>query len=175
MKIAEIDGQKYRIPEFQARFDQIANIYKSNNNINNLDEEAYQQNWNQTWEMMVKEIVMEKAYKKLGIDVTPEELFDLVQGNNLHPIIQQLFANPETGQVDKADVIRFLKYIQANPDAPQKEYWVNVEKQIVATAKETKYQTLVGKALYATSLQAKLSLEEKKQRCQPAVHSEKIH
>jgi peptidyl-prolyl cis-trans isomerase D len=111
--------------------------------------------------MMVKEIVMEKAYKKLGIDVTPEELFDLVQGNNLPPIIQQLFANPETGQVDKADVIRFLKYIQANPDAPQKEYWVNVEKQIVATAKETKYQTLVGKALYATSLQAKLSLEEK--------------
>jgi len=161
LKIAEIDGENIEYPEFQNRFDEIANVYKSNNNVNNLDEEAYQQILNQTWEMLVQEKVMEKVYKKLGITVTPEELFDLVQGNNLHPIIQQLFANPETGQVDKADVIRFLKYIQANPDAPQKEYWMRVEEQIVNTTKQTKYNTLVGKALYSNTLQAKLSLVEK--------------
>lgn len=161
MRVAEIGSEKIDYPEFQNRFDEVANVYKSNNKINNLDEEAYQQILNQTWEMMVQEKVMGKVYDNLGITVTPDELFDLVQGNNLHQIIQQLFANPETGQVDKSAIIRFLKYIQANPDAPQSEYWVNVEKQIVSSTKQTKYFTLVGKALYANSLQAKLSLDEK--------------
>jgi peptidyl-prolyl cis-trans isomerase D len=41
MKIAEIDGQNIEYPNFKPVSTKIANIYKSNNNINNLDEEAY--------------------------------------------------------------------------------------------------------------------------------------
>jgi peptidyl-prolyl cis-trans isomerase D len=161
LKIAEIDGESVQYPEFQARFEQITNIYKSNNNVNSLDENAYQQVLNQTWEVLVQEKIMDKVYKKLGIDVTSDELFDMVQGNNMHPIMQQLFGNPETGQVDKAQIIRFLKYVQSTKDAPQREYWMNVEKQLVSTTKQNKYTNLVSKALYANSLQARNSLDEK--------------
>ena len=34
LEIANIEGESVKYPEFQARFDELANIYKSNNNLN---------------------------------------------------------------------------------------------------------------------------------------------
>jgi len=157
LEIAEINGESVSYPDFQTRFDEIANIYKQNNQTSNLDENAYQQILNQTWESMVQEMIMAEVYDDLGIDVTSEEMFDMVQGNNLHPIITQVFGNPQTGQVDKANIIQFLKYIQENPTAPQKATWLNIEQQILKAKKLSKYNDLVAKGLYANSLQAKQS------------------
>jgi len=161
LEIARIDGESIDYPEFQASFDEISKIYKTNNQVNNLDDKAYQQILNQTWETMVQERIMGKVYDDLGINVTSEEMFDMVQGNNLHPIVVQIFGDPQTRQVNKGNIIQFLKYIQENPDAPQKESWMNVEKQIISTKKLSKYTDLVAKGLTANSLQAKQSLIEK--------------
>jgi peptidyl-prolyl cis-trans isomerase D len=161
LEIARIDGESIEYPEFQASFDEITKIYKSNNQTNNLDDKAYQQILNQTWETMVQDKIMGKVYDELGIEVTSEEMFDMVQGNNLHPIIVQIFGDPETKQVNKSNVIRFLKYIQENPNSPQKESWMNVEKQILSSKKLSKYTDLVAKGLTANSLQAKQSIIEK--------------
>jgi peptidyl-prolyl cis-trans isomerase D len=154
MEIAEIDGESLEYPEFQERFNQISEIYKQNNQVNTLNEQAYQQILNQTWNDMVREVIMTDVYDEIGIEVTSEEMFDLVQGNNLHPIIQQVFGDPQTGQVDKSQIIQFLRYIQENPDAPQKASWLNIEKEILKAQKYTKYTDLVAKGLYANSLQA---------------------
>jgi peptidyl-prolyl cis-trans isomerase D len=161
MEIARIDGESIEYPEFQASFDEISKIYKTNNQTKNLDDKAYQQILNQTWEMMVQDKIMSKVYDELGIDVTSEEMFDMVQGNNLHPTIVQIFGDPQTRQVNKSNIIKFLKYIQENPDAPQKESWMNVEKQILSSKKLSKYTDLVAKGLTANSLQAKQSIIEK--------------
>lgn len=160
LEIANIEGESVKYPEFQARFDELANIYKSNNNLNSLDDEAYQQLLNQTWDALVREKLMGTVYENIGIEVTPNEMFEMVQGANIHPIVRQLFADPNTGQVDKGAVIQFLKYINENPTAPQKEFWMYVEKQILTEKKSTKYTDLVGKALYVNTLQAKKSLVE---------------
>lgn len=158
LEIAEIDGESIEYPEFQERFNQISEVYKQNNQVNTLDEEAYQQILNQTWDNIVREIIMSDVYDEIGIEVTSEEMFDLVQGNNLHPIIQQVFGNQQTGQVDKGQIIQFLKYINENPDAPQKASWLNIEREILKAQKYTKYTDLVAKGLYANSLQAENNL-----------------
>jgi peptidyl-prolyl cis-trans isomerase D len=161
MEIARINGESIEYPEFQASFDEISKIYKTNNQVNNLDDQAYQQILNQTWESMLQERIMGKVYEELGIEVTSEEAFDMVQGNNLHPIIVQIFGDPQTRQVNKSNIIKFLKYIQENPNSPQKESWMNVEKQMLSSKKLSKYTDLVGKGLTANSLQAKQSIAEK--------------
>ncbi|MBN2806234.1 MAG: SurA N-terminal domain-containing protein [Prolixibacteraceae bacterium] len=161
LEIAVIDGESVEYPEFQQRFDQIADIYKSNNQVNTLDEAAYQQILNQTFENLVHDLIMTEVYDELAIEITSQEMFDMVQGNNLHPIIVQVFGDPQTGMVDKANVIQFLKYIQENPDAPQKAGWLNIEKEILKAKKESKYTDMVAKGLYANSLQAKQSLISK--------------
>src|SRR5574344_2565920 len=161
LQIAEIDGESVEYAEFQSRYDEIAAIYKSNNQTNTLDENAHQQVLNQAWETLVQEKIMSKIDENLGIQVTSEEMFDMVQGKNLHPIISQIFGDPQTGAVNKSNVIQFLKYIEQNPNAPQKASWLNIEKQILSSKKLSKYTDLVGKALYANSLQAKQSIPEK--------------
>jgi peptidyl-prolyl cis-trans isomerase D len=158
LEIADIDGHSIEYPEFQERFNEISEIYKQNNKVNNLDEAAYQQILNQTWNDIIRKTIMSDVYDELGIEVTSEEMFDLVQGNNLHPIIQQVFGNPQTGQVDKSQVIQFLKFVQENPDAPQKASWLNIEREILKAQKYSKYTDLVAKGMYANSLQAENSL-----------------
>ena len=88
---------------------------------------------------------MTEVYDNLAINISSEEMFDTVQGNNLHPIITQVFGDPQTGIVDKANVIQFLKYIQENTSAPQRASWLNIEKEILKAKKSSKYNDLVAK------------------------------
>ncbi|MBN1924869.1 MAG: peptidylprolyl isomerase [Prolixibacteraceae bacterium] len=161
LEIAVIGNESVEYPDFQSRFNELANIYKTNNQVNNLDENAYEQIFNQTWETLLQETIMGEVYDELGIEITSEEMFDMVQGNSIHPIIVQIFGDPQTRQVDKSRVIQFLKYIQENPEAPQRASWLNIEEQIISTKKTSKYNTLVAKALYVNSLQASNSLNNK--------------
>ena len=161
LEIAEINDHSIDYKDFQVSFENFSNIYKQNNNVNSLDDNAYKQVLDQTWEYVLQETIMGDVYEELDIDVTSTEMFDLVQGQNVHPYIVQLFGNPETGQVDKSAIIRFLKFIQENPDSEQAAYWMNVETQILAAQKNAKYSTMVGKGIFYNSLQATKSIEEK--------------
>jgi peptidyl-prolyl cis-trans isomerase D len=55
----------------------------------------------------------------------------MLQGTNLHPIIQQLFRNPETGQVDRNAVVQFLRNLETGVAPEQRQYWLYLEGQIV--------------------------------------------
>ncbi len=160
MEIGEIDGESIQYQQFQRQTEQLGDIYKMNNQQNQLDENMWVQVREQTWQNMVHEIVMSDVYNDLGLDVSSEELFDMLQGTNLHPIVQQLFRNPNTGQVDRAAVVRFLKSLESGNVAPeQRSYWYYLEDQIVDERIQTKYNNLVAKGLYVTSNEAQNSMQ----------------
>ena len=100
--------------------------------------------------------------------VSPEELFDMVQGENISPLIQQMqmFTNPQTGAFDKAALLNFLKQIDSDNIASYpadqqaqliqaKNFWLFWEKNIKRQRLEQKYTTLLSKAISANSLDAK--------------------
>ena len=161
MKIAEIDGESVQYPDFQKKVEELSEIYKMNSQQTQIDENTWEQIREQVWQGYLQENIIGKASEKLGITVSAEELFDLVQGNNPHPIIQQLFKNPKTGQVDKSTVLQFLKSLETNATPQQKSYWLYIENQIKQDRLRTKYNSLVSKGLYVTSDEAKKSLEAK--------------
>ena len=68
---------------------------------------------------MVQEVVLDEATAKLGMGVSPEELFDMVQGENISPLIQQMqmFTNQQTDAFDKTDLLNFLKQIDYENNA----------------------------------------------------------
>jgi len=161
MKILEIDGESVQYPDFQRKVEELSEVYKMNTQKTTIDETAWEQIREQVWQGYLQENILGKATEKLGIGVTADELFDLVQGNNPHPIIQQLFKNPKTGAVDKAIIIQFLKSLETTATAQQKSYWLYIESQIKLDRLRTKYNSLVSKGLYTTSNEAKKSLEAK--------------
>ena len=158
MEIGEINGESIQYPEFQKQVEELGEIYKQNTQQSQLDENSWVQVREQTWQNTVQKIVMGDVYKKLGIEVSSDELFDMLQGANLHPIIQQLFRNQNTGQVDRGAVVSFLKQLDTNVDPERRAYWLYLENQIVEERTQSKYANMVGKGLFVTSAEAKESL-----------------
>lgn len=159
LEVGEIDGESVQYPDFQKQVEELAEIYKMNTQQNQLDENTMVQVREQTWQNQIREIVMGDVYEKLGIDVSSDELFDMLQGTNLHPVVQQLFRNPNTGQVDRSAVVRFLKNLESGAvEQEQRSYWLYLEKQIVQDRIQGKYMNMVGKGLYVTSEEAQNSL-----------------
>ena len=161
LKIGEIDGESIQYPDFHQKVEELGEIYRSNTQQSQINEETWVQLREQTWQNMINDIVMGNVYKKLGITVSQEELFDLIQGANIHPYIRQLFTNPNTGQVDRNAIISFLKNLDTGVDPSQKQYWLYLEKQIMEERIQLKYGNMLAKGLYVTSKEAQNSLEER--------------
>lgn len=167
-RIANVDGEVIKIQDYQNRVDEMAEMYKMQTGQSSLPEEYMTQIRQSVFDGMIQEIVLDEATGKLGMTVSPEELFDMVQGENISPLIQQMqmFANPQTGQFDKAALLNFLKAIDTDnlagyPAEQQaellkaKNFWLFWEKNIKRQRLEQKYTTLLSKAIAANKLDAK--------------------
>ena len=172
-RIAEIDGEVIKIQDNQARVDEMAEIYKMQSGSASLPEEYMTQMRQSVFDGMVQEIVLDEATEKIGMVVGPEELFDMVQGENISPLIQQMqmFVNPQTGAFDKSALLNFLKQIDADniaayPAEQQAQllqaqnFWLFWEKNIKRQRLESKYTTLLSKAISANALDAKAAYDE---------------
>ena len=172
-KIAEIDGHAIQIQDYQQRIDEMTEVYKIQSGTANIPEEYMTQIRQSVFDGMVQEIVMDEATEALGMVVSPEELFDMVQGENISPLIQQMqmFVNPQTGAFDKAALLNFLKTIDdeniASYPADQqaqllqaRNFWLFMEKNIKRQRLEQKYTTLLSKAISTNTLDAKDIFEE---------------
>jgi peptidyl-prolyl cis-trans isomerase D len=161
MEIAEIDGNSISYKDYQKRVDELTEIYKMNSGQTSLDQKMMDQIREETWQNLVRELVMDDVYDELGISVGSEELFDMVQGQTIHPIIQNIFRNPNSGQVNRSAIIQFLKHLTESGTSAQRAYWMFIEKQISTERTLTKYNNLINKGLYVTKSEAKADLENK--------------
>ncbi|MBN2773065.1 MAG: SurA N-terminal domain-containing protein, partial [Prolixibacteraceae bacterium] len=159
--IGEIDGKSFQYLDFQTKVQDLGEIYKLNNGNNQLDENTWVQLREQVWQNIVREALMKDTYDDLGINVSTDELYDMVQGSNIHPIVQQIFTNPNTQQVDRNAIIRFLKSLETSATPESRAYWLYLEQQISETRAQSKYNTLVKKGLYVTNEEAQISLSQK--------------
>ncbi len=159
-EIAEIAGKSISFENFQRKVDQLTEIYMMNTGQSALDAETNENILEEAWQLMLREIILDEEYGRLGLEVSSEELFDMVQGANIHPIVRQLFTDPSTGAFDQAAVIRFLRTMNQDPTGQQRAYWLFVEREIVRERAMAKYNNLLRKGLYVTDLQAGRSWEE---------------
>lgn len=152
LEIAEVANKSISYLEYDQRIADLTEIYKLSGNTS-TDEQTSLSIRQQTWEQMIREFVMSSEYKKLGLAVCSEELFDLIQGDNPHQYIRQLFTDQQTGFFDRGALIRFLKNMENDPTGNQKKYWMFMENQIDDEQMFNKYLTLIQKGLYVSSYQ----------------------
>ena len=160
MEVGVIDGESIQYTDFQKEVEKLGEMYKKNRQATQIDDNTWAQIREQAWQDEINKIVMGKVYEDEGIDVSSDELFDLLQGANVHPFIRRIFTNQETGQFDRSAVVRFLKAMEAGGvKADEREYWLNLEKQIVEDRTRSKYSYMVGKGLYITKEEAENSIK----------------
>jgi peptidyl-prolyl cis-trans isomerase D len=145
--IGSVNGEQIPYLDFNNKVEENLELQKENAGNDKITEDQTYSIRQSTWNTFVKNIIMGDEYETLGLTVTPEELFDQVQGKNPHRFILQYFKDPKTGQYDPALVLNYLKNLdQMEPKA--RTQWLAFEKAIKEDRLETKFNNLVSKGYY---------------------------
>lgn len=154
--IGVIGGKDITYEEFNKLYETYENNVRNQYNMDKIDDMTRDMIRDQVWNDFIKRNITEKEYEKLGLRISEDELFDMIQGPDPYPQIKQApaFTNPQTGQFDPSLVIRYLKQIDQDPEGTQKKQWVEFEKMMVEQTLTEKYNALIKKGIYVNSLEA---------------------
>lgn len=159
INVGVVDGEEITIMDFNKKVDQNIEATKQQQNKERLSYEETYRLKNETWKQMINEVLLNKEYDALGLNVTSDELFDIIQGPNPHPLIIQSFTNPETGTFDRSLVLQFLQTLdQRKPEI--KQQWYVFEDYIRKDRLRTKYTDLIRQAYYVPADIAKMVYQE---------------
>ena len=146
-EVGSVNGEAIPYPEFSNKVEEAIQNQKDNSGSDKItDEETFSIRQN-VWNTEVKDILMQEEYDELGIAVSPDELFDQVQGKNPHRFILQYFKDPKTNAYDPGLVRNYLKNLD-NMEPKNKEQWLRFEKAIKDDRIENKFDNLIKKGYY---------------------------
>ncbi|MCX6280517.1 MAG: SurA N-terminal domain-containing protein [Bacteroidetes bacterium] len=145
--IAVVNGEEIPYTDFSTKVEDVLEAQKENRGNEKItDQEAFQIRQG-VYDNLIKEVIMGNEYDELGLVVSPEELFDQVQGKQPHRYILQYFKDPKTGVYDPAVVLNYLKQLDQMEPKTRKQ-WLAFEKAIKDDRQETKFNNLVAKSFY---------------------------
>lgn len=160
IEFAEINGKSVSYEEYAARVEELSEYYQLRFGITSLDEQMTESVREEAWTTLLRDYVTMDEYKKLKISVSSDEVMDMVQGRNPHPIIRQLFADPQTGILNRSFLLQFIRTMNEDPTGAQKTIWMHLENQIIDDKTFSKFNNLIRKGLYTTNLEAKFGFNE---------------
>jgi len=148
-----VNGTQVDYQEYQNRV-QAATNNQQRTNPQMTDQQRMQISEN-TWNAYVKEILEKQEYEKLGINVTKEEMRDLLFSTNAHPELKRtpIFQNPDTKQFDPELVKNYVRTLNdddgSNPQiADQRKSWTQFRNFIKTEHARKKYNNLIKKGIY---------------------------
>ncbi len=162
-RIAEIDGVTVDYREFEQRVLEATELFKQQYGLRSVDDRQREDIKRQVWEELVDGIILGDQFEEIGLTVSSEELFDLVQGRNIDPMVRQIpaFMNQQTGMFDPAMVVYFLKNMESDETGRSKASWLALESKIKQKRLNNKYLNLILKGMYITKSQAETSFKER--------------
>jgi parvulin-like peptidyl-prolyl isomerase len=153
--IGKVNGEKITYNEFTKKYEE--NVKTTEDQMRGQQAMTDEQRNNirtQTWNQMVNDIIFNKIYDKLGINVTADEMNELATGVNASPYIQQngQFRNPQTGQFDPSLVRMYLSRLDQDPEGVEpgtvRRQWLNFETMLKQGQFQAKYGNLISKSFY---------------------------
>ncbi|MCW1735817.1 peptidylprolyl isomerase [Anaerorudis cellulosivorans] len=170
-KVFEVNGKVISTEEYFTRVTEWENFQKMMSGESSLDENASLQIKELVYQQMVRECILDDQAKKLGLTVSKEEINDLVHGENISPLLQQLplFVDPKTGIYDREALTNFFTAINTPTASLQpeekalvqqyKSMWLFIENLIKYQRLEEKYRTLLASAVMVNDMEAKTSFD----------------
>ncbi|MGF1533498.1 MAG: SurA N-terminal domain-containing protein [Bernardetiaceae bacterium] len=153
----EINGKSIPLQDFAARVERYNNELelKSGSSL-----PASQMGFvrNQVWDNILSEV----AYKldEMGIQVSDDEIRDMVQGNNVHPEVVALFTNPQTQEFDRQILFSFLQSPDRYP-AEVRQLFAVIESGLREKRRKEKYLGMMHHTNYVSEAEAKKRYYEK--------------
>lgn len=159
--IGTINGTKINVQEFS----RTESILSQNGGTQDPNQQR-----ESLWSYFVDRTVIEDEVEDLGINVPVEELKDLQFGQNLSPIIEQGFFDPNIGQVNRQQLAQIQNAIATNTGlTPEfRNFWYVQEGQVVTEKIQNKLNNLVKKGIYSPTWQVNQEYKQGNTRAQVA-------
>ncbi len=155
-EVGVIDGEKVTYEEFNNRVEQNANNLKQQTGQGTLNPQMNAYVIENSWNQAVSEVLMNKEFKRLGLEVSKNELNDMITGKNPHQQVVQSFGDPTTGEINRSQLNAFLANLDTqDPSSPVRQQWGSFLLAIKQDRMAQKYNNLIKNSLYVTSLEAK--------------------
>jgi peptidyl-prolyl cis-trans isomerase D len=164
-EVGEIAGHSISLEEFQNAVREREANYQANFGREATDREMPTLR-QQAWELLIVRYAIQKQYEKVGVEVTTDEVWDLIQGKdaNIDQNVKQAFSDPQTGAFDRSRVVSYLQELQnpppnANPQIlqlwqNQKDRWELFQRDLAPGRRRLKYENLLIKTDYITTAEA---------------------
>ena len=169
-KIVVVNGESISIQEFSRMVETALNNYKSRYG-SSITEEQQNQVRQMVFDEMVGSILLNEKSKKIGFVVNKEELADLIMGNNISPIIQQSFQDPQTGVFDRNRLVQFIQMVESDDWSMysletqqqlqnERDTWEIMKRNISEQKLQEKFSALIVSAIPANSIDAKTAFND---------------
>lgn len=171
-QVGEVLGDKVNVQDFQKLVDEYTNVIKMTQGRDNLTDDDLNQVKDVVWNTFVQTEIISKEASKLGLQVTDQELQNILNAGTNPMLLQTPFVNQQTGHFDANLLKKFLaEYKQAQTTNPQMaeqyqgiyNFWTFIEKSLRQQVLAQKYQSLLAGCLISNPVSAKMAYTDENQ------------
>lgn len=171
-QVGEVLGDKVNAQDFQKLVDEYTNVIKMTQGRDNLTDDDLNQVKDVVWNTFVQTEIISKEASKLGLQVTDQELQNILNAGTNPMLLQTPFVNQQTGRFDANLLKKFLaEYKQAQTTNPQMaeqyqgiyNFWTFIEKSLRQQVLAQKYQSLLAGCLISNPVSAKMAYTDENQ------------
>lgn len=153
-EVGEINGHSISIEEFQSAVEERRANYVMNFSREPGDREMTTLR-QQAWDLLIARYAIVPQYEKVGVEVTDEEVVDMISGTNIDPNIRQAFVNQETGEFDRAMLGNYINQLKSMPPGSEgRVRWELFQRDLKPARERIKYENLLIKTDYVTTAEA---------------------
>ena len=171
-QVGEVLGDKVNVQDSQKLVDEYTNVIKMTQGRDNLTDDDLNQVKDVVWNTFVQTEIISKEASKLGLQVTDQELQNILNAGTNPMLLQTPFVNQQTGRFDANLLKKFLaEYKQAQTTNPQMaeqyqgiyNFWTFIEKSLRQQVLAQKYQSLLAGCLISNPVSAKMAYTDENQ------------
>lgn len=158
MRVGEIDGETIGYLEYSNMVDYFTDIEQQMSGKDALNAQEQDKVKEMAWNYTISKYAYEPGYEKMGLAVSEAEQVDMVSGNYISPIINSIFANPNTGTFDASLLRNFVANINQDPSGNANKIWNYLKTQMTMQRTIGKYMNLVAKGMYVTNVEVEQNM-----------------
>lgn len=152
-EVGEIGGKSISLEEYQAAIQERENNYilSFGRQPGEREQPTLRQ---QAWDFLIAKYAIMPQYEKVGVKVSTDEVWDMVQGKNVDENVKSSFTD-SSGNFDRTRLIQYLQSLDAQPANSEARIRWDLFKQNLAPSRERlKYENLLIKTNYVTEAEA---------------------
>jgi len=159
--VGEMKGKAVSYRDYYTALEQNTQLVNALNGGNANSEEAQNQLREMTWNQIFNQRVFFPKVKAAGYSVEDAEMVELLQGENVSPIVaqQRVFAG-EDGQFSAEAVKEFISQMDLDESGLSRKYWDYLKEQVYAQQMYNKYYSALRNSSIPNASQIARAIED---------------